>query len=135
MAGQLTIPAGDTRLAVTDSDGGAPPVLFINGAFATQRHWKPVLRRLGGRYRTVTFDARARGRSGQSADYSVASAAIDDLAARTSDEPAGPGQSPRWRSASMTQPTSGRRSQTRKRGIRRRSHVRAEGPAEWTENP
>lgn len=40
--------------------------------------WRHVIRRLDGRYRTVRFDARARGRSGRSADYSV-QAAVDDV--------------------------------------------------------
>jgi pimeloyl-ACP methyl ester carboxylesterase len=37
-----------------------------------------VLRLLDGRYRTVQFDARARGRSGTSTDYSV-QGAVDDI--------------------------------------------------------
>jgi pimeloyl-ACP methyl ester carboxylesterase len=42
------------------------------------RNWDRVIRRLDGRYRTVRFDARARGKSGQSADYSVG-AAVEDI--------------------------------------------------------
>ncbi|MFB4275155.1 alpha/beta fold hydrolase [Nonomuraea sp. MTCD27] len=78
MSRELTIPAADTRLHGLDTPGGEPALLFLNGGFATQRHWKPVIRRLGGRRRTVTFDARARGKSGRSSDYSTRGA-IDDI--------------------------------------------------------
>jgi pimeloyl-ACP methyl ester carboxylesterase len=39
--------------------------------------WIRVIRSLGGKYRTVGFDARARGKSGTSADYSVRAAVSD----------------------------------------------------------
>jgi len=78
MSRRLSIPTADTRLDCTDSAGETPPILFLNGAFATQNDWKPVLRLLDGRYRTVTFDARARGRTGMSTDYSFAGA-LDDV--------------------------------------------------------
>lgn len=74
---RLTVSAADTRLDSTDTPGAAPSLLFLNGAFGTQRDWQPVLQRLGRRYRTVTFDARARGRSGTSADYSFGGALED----------------------------------------------------------
>ncbi|GIH25791.1 hypothetical protein Aph01nite_41010 [Acrocarpospora phusangensis] len=77
MSREFTVPAGDTTLHGVDTPGPEPALLFLNGGFATQRHWKRLLQRLGGRYRTVTFDARARGKSGTSADYSVQSAADD----------------------------------------------------------
>jgi pimeloyl-ACP methyl ester carboxylesterase len=70
--------AADTRLYAIDDPGGSPPVLFLSGGFGTVRNWNGVLERLGGKYRTVRFDARARGRSGASSDYSVA-AAVDDV--------------------------------------------------------
>ena len=73
----LTVPAGDTRLHAVDEPGGPPALLFLNGAFATLRDWDPVIARLAGRYRTVRFDARARGRSGTSADYSLPTAVAD----------------------------------------------------------
>jgi pimeloyl-ACP methyl ester carboxylesterase len=72
------IPAGDTRLHAVDTEGGAPAVLFLGGGFGTVRDWDRVIRRLGGKHRAVRFDARARGKSGTSADYSVA-AAVDDV--------------------------------------------------------
>jgi pimeloyl-ACP methyl ester carboxylesterase len=74
---QLMIPAGDTRLYAVDDPGGRPPLLFLSGGFGTVRNWSRVLRRLDGKYRVVRFDARARGKSGRSADYS-AQAAVDD---------------------------------------------------------
>jgi pimeloyl-ACP methyl ester carboxylesterase len=78
MSRQLMIPAADTRLYAVDAPGGAPPLLFLSGGFGTVRNWSRVLRRLDGKYRTVRFDARARGKSGRSADYS-AQAAVDDI--------------------------------------------------------
>ncbi len=75
---QLEIPAADTRLHAVDDPGGPPPLLFLSGGFGTVRNWDRVIRSLGGRYRAVRFDARARGRSGRSEDYSV-EAAVDDV--------------------------------------------------------
>jgi pimeloyl-ACP methyl ester carboxylesterase len=77
MPGQLWIPTADTRLSAFDTPGGDPPVLFINGGFGTTRDWNPVVTQLAGKYRTVRFDARARGKSGTSADYSMAGAVAD----------------------------------------------------------
>jgi pimeloyl-ACP methyl ester carboxylesterase len=78
MSRQLMIPAADTRLYAVDAPGGTPALLFLSGGFGTVRNWSRVLRRLDGKYRTVRFDARARGKSGRSADYS-AQAAVDDI--------------------------------------------------------
>ena len=78
MSGQLMIPAADTQLYAVDTAGGAPAVLFLSGGFGTVQNWSRVIRRLDGKYRTVRFDARARGKSGRSADYSV-HAAVDDI--------------------------------------------------------
>jgi pimeloyl-ACP methyl ester carboxylesterase len=77
MPHELLIPAADTRLFAVDAPGGMPALLFLSGGFGTVRDWSEVIRRLGGKYRTVRFDARARGKSGRSADYSV-QAAVDD---------------------------------------------------------
>jgi pimeloyl-ACP methyl ester carboxylesterase len=74
----LTVPASDTTLHVVDTPGGNPPLVFLNGGFGTLRDWSPVIDTLAGRHRTVRFDARARGRSGRSTDYSLASA-VDDV--------------------------------------------------------
>lgn len=74
----MMIPAGDTHLFVVDTPGGEPALLFLGGGFGTVRDWSGVLRRLDGKYRTVCFDARARGKSGTSTDYSV-EAATDDV--------------------------------------------------------
>ncbi|MGX1807204.1 alpha/beta fold hydrolase [Nocardia sp. NPDC055321] len=60
----------DTALAVTDTGGAGRPVVYLNGAYADQSHWKPVIAELGEGLRHITFDERARGGSGTSADYS-----------------------------------------------------------------
>ena len=78
MSRQLMIPAADTRLYAIDAPGGTPALLFLSGGFGTVQNWSRVIRRLDGKYRTVRFDARARGKSGKSADYS-AGAAVDDI--------------------------------------------------------
>ncbi|MFD9636175.1 alpha/beta fold hydrolase [Streptomyces violascens] len=78
MSRAFTITAADTHLDGVDTLGDGPPLLFLNDDFSTQRHWGRVLRRLDGKYRTVTFDARGRGRSGTSSDYSLRGA-IDDV--------------------------------------------------------
>jgi pimeloyl-ACP methyl ester carboxylesterase len=72
------IPAEDTQLYAVDAPGGVPALLFLSGGFGTVQNWSRVLRSLDGKYRTVRFDARARGKSGRSADYSVG-AAVDDI--------------------------------------------------------
>jgi pimeloyl-ACP methyl ester carboxylesterase len=72
------IPAADSRLYTVEEAGGTPPLLFLSGGFGTVRNWDPVIRRLAQKYRTVRFDARARGKSGTSADYSIG-AAVDDI--------------------------------------------------------
>jgi pimeloyl-ACP methyl ester carboxylesterase len=78
MSPELRIPAADTQLYAVDNPGGTPALLFLSGGFATVKNWSRVTRSLGGKYRTVLFDSRARGKSGRSADYSV-QAAVDDI--------------------------------------------------------
>src|SRR4051812_2360911 len=78
MSRKLMVPAADTRLYAVDAPGGTPALLFLSGGFGTMQNWSRVIRRLDGKYRTVRFDARARGKSGRSADYSVR-AAVDDV--------------------------------------------------------
>ena len=78
MSRQLMIPTADTQLYTVDTPGGSPPVLFLSGGFGTVQNWNRVIQRLAGRNRAVRFDARAWGKSGTSADYSV-QAAVDDI--------------------------------------------------------
>ena len=78
MSRELRIPAADTQLYAADSPGGTPPLLFLSGGFGTVQNWDRVIRQLAQKYRTVRFDARARGKSGTSADYSL-EAAVDDI--------------------------------------------------------
>jgi pimeloyl-ACP methyl ester carboxylesterase len=78
MSGELTIPAADTRLQAVDAPGATPALLFLSGGFATMQNWSRVIERLDGKYRTVRFDARGRGKSGTSSDYSV-QGSVDDV--------------------------------------------------------
>ncbi|HEX3750966.1 MAG TPA: alpha/beta hydrolase [Streptosporangiaceae bacterium] len=78
MSTQFQVPSADTQLHTVDTPGGTPALLFLNGAFGTMRDWHRVISQLGGKYRAVQFDARARGKSGRSAGYSIAGA-IDDV--------------------------------------------------------
>jgi pimeloyl-ACP methyl ester carboxylesterase len=64
------LPVDDTALAVTDSGGPGRPVVYLNGSYADQSHWRPVIAELGTGYRHITYDERARGKSKRSKDYS-----------------------------------------------------------------
>jgi pimeloyl-ACP methyl ester carboxylesterase len=65
------LPFEDTALAVTDTGGDGIPVIYLNGQFTTQFHWKKVIAELGTtEWRHITYDERARGKSKRSADYS-----------------------------------------------------------------
>jgi len=64
------VPVDDTALHVTDTGGRGLPVVYLNGAYADQSHWRRVIADLGDDYRHITYDERARGKSRRSADYS-----------------------------------------------------------------
>jgi pimeloyl-ACP methyl ester carboxylesterase len=64
------VPVNDTALAVTDTGGSGIPVVYLNGSYADQSHWRKVIADLGPGWRHITYDERARGRSKKSADYS-----------------------------------------------------------------
>lgn len=72
------VPIDDTALAVTDTEGPGIPIVYLNGAYACQRHWRPVIAKLGPGWRHITYDERARGRSKRSVDYSF-EACVKDL--------------------------------------------------------
>ncbi|MFI6366354.1 alpha/beta fold hydrolase, partial [Nocardia sp. NPDC050630] len=81
----------DTALAVTDTGGPGQPVVYLNGAYADQSHWRRVIADLGPGFRHITYDERARGKSKQSADYSFEACLRDVdavLAARGVQQPA-----------------------------------------------
>jgi pimeloyl-ACP methyl ester carboxylesterase len=80
----------DTALAVSDTGGAGLPVVYLNGSYADQSHWRRVIAALGGEYRHITFDERARGKSKRSADYSFEACVRDVdavLTARGVDRP------------------------------------------------
>ncbi|WP_228834725.1 alpha/beta fold hydrolase [Nocardia abscessus] len=64
------VPVEDTALAVTDTRGPGRPIVYLNGSYADQSHWRPVIAELGSEFRHITYDERARGKSKRSADYS-----------------------------------------------------------------
>ncbi|MEV0416123.1 alpha/beta hydrolase [Streptomyces sp. NPDC050448] len=68
----------DTALAVTDTGGPGRPVVYLNGSYADQSHWRRVIADLGSGYRHITYDERARGKSKRATDYSFA-ACLRDL--------------------------------------------------------
>ncbi|MCT9088935.1 alpha/beta hydrolase [Streptomyces sp. ASQP_92] len=78
MSREFMVAAVDIRLRGVDSLGDGPPLLFLNGGFSTRRQWNRVIDRLGGGYRTITFEDRASGGAGTSADFAVRDA-IDDV--------------------------------------------------------
>ncbi|TDQ53250.1 alpha/beta fold hydrolase [Actinorugispora endophytica] len=84
------VPVDDTALAVADTGGPGRPVVYLNGAYAGRRHWRPVTAELGTGWRHITYDERARGRSKRSADYSFEACLRDIdavLEARSVDRP------------------------------------------------
>jgi pimeloyl-ACP methyl ester carboxylesterase len=72
------VPFEDTALSVTDTGGTGRPVVYLNGSYADQSHWRRVTAELGGGYRHITYDERARGRSECASDYSF-EACLRDL--------------------------------------------------------
>ncbi|CAL9642973.1 Haloalkane dehalogenase (plasmid) [Streptomyces sp. enrichment culture] len=85
-----TVTVEDTALAVTDTGGPGRPVVYLNGCYADQSHWRRVTADLGAGFRHITFDARARGKSQRSADYSFEACLRDIdavLAARAVERP------------------------------------------------
>ncbi len=64
------LPVEDTALYVRDTGGPGRPVVYLNGSYASQRHWRSVIAELGPQWRHISYDERARGRSKRSADYS-----------------------------------------------------------------
>lgn len=72
------VPVDDTALCVTDTGGPGRPVVYLNGSYATQRNWRPVISQLGPDWRHISCDERARGRSRRSSDYSF-EACVRDL--------------------------------------------------------
>ena len=72
------VPVDDTALHVRDTGGRGRPVVYLNGAYADQSHWRRVVTDLGDDFRHITYDERARGRSKRSADYSF-EACVRDL--------------------------------------------------------
>lgn len=64
------IPVDDTQLFVTDTGGLGQTIIYLNGSYANQAHWKGIVKELGPNYRHVLYDERARGKSKKSGDYS-----------------------------------------------------------------
>ena len=84
------VPAEDTALAVSDTGGPGCPVVYLNGTYIDQSPWRRVIAELGGGYRHITYDERARGKSKRSADYSFEACVRDVdavLAARGVERP------------------------------------------------
>jgi pimeloyl-ACP methyl ester carboxylesterase len=71
------MPVDDSALYVRDTGGPGRPVVYLNGAYADQSHWRRVIADLGGDDRHITYDMRARGKSKRSADYSFETALRD----------------------------------------------------------
>ncbi|MGW7533047.1 alpha/beta fold hydrolase [Amycolatopsis sp. NPDC054798] len=71
------LPVDDTELYVRDTGGPGRPVVYLNGAYADQNHWKHVIADLGPGYRHISYDERARGKSRRSGDYTFEGALRD----------------------------------------------------------
>lgn len=84
------VPVEDTALYVTDTRGPGPAIVYLNGSYASQRHWRRVIAELGPEWRHISYDERARGGSKRSADYSFEACVRDVdaiLAATGVDQP------------------------------------------------
>jgi pimeloyl-ACP methyl ester carboxylesterase len=72
--------AGGLPQLHVEARGEGPAVLFLHGFAGSARNWRPQLRALAGRYRTIAFDARGHARSeapAGAAAYTV-EASVDD---------------------------------------------------------
>lgn len=75
-AGQVKVT--DATLRVRDSGGPGPSVLYLNGCYADQNSWHRVLSELRGHdLRHIRFDARGRGASSTSKNYSFCACLTD----------------------------------------------------------
>lgn len=74
------VPIEDTALALSDTGGAGTPIVYLNGSYASRRHWRPVIKELGPGWRHIAYDERARGKSKTSTDYSF-EACVRDLEA------------------------------------------------------
>lgn len=64
------MPVDDTELFITDTGGSGQAIIYLNGSYANQGHWKGIVKELGSNYRHILYDERARGKSKRSKDYS-----------------------------------------------------------------
>lgn len=91
-----TVPVDDTALAVTDTGGTGPPLVYLNGSYAGQRHWRRTIGELGGDYRHTPAATRCTASPTETGRYS----------------PTAPARScagtPSWVSRPTSSPASGR---------------------------
>lgn len=76
---EFTTSADGTRIAY-DRSGSGRPIVFATGAFNDHTTATPLAERLAGDFTVITYDRRARGRSGDTRPYAI-DREIDDLAA------------------------------------------------------
>src|SRR6266849_4419003 len=51
--------------------GSGPALLFVHGSLSSGESWLPVATAMAGRFTCYVMDRRGRGRSGDTADYSL----------------------------------------------------------------
>src|SRR5258708_8829995 len=51
--------------------GSGPALLFVHGSLSSGESWLPVATAMAGRFTCYVMDRRRRGRSGDTADYSL----------------------------------------------------------------
>jgi hypothetical protein len=85
------VPVDDTALSGTDTGGPGPPVVCLNGSYASQRSWRPVIADLG----TAVLEVKS-GRLDhdsyptQLIDQMIANRALDDVKALANTGPEKP---------------------------------------------
>ncbi|NDL57273.1 alpha/beta fold hydrolase [Phytoactinopolyspora mesophila] len=75
-----TVTSNGVSLAVRESSGEGPAVIFLTGLGTPQSVWSRVAERISGEHRVITFDYRGHGRSGVAGEYSF-DLLLDDVSA------------------------------------------------------
>lgn len=80
MVEELRVASADGTSLWTLQQGSGPSIVFVHGSLAAAPDWLEVARLLSGRFRTVVFDRRGRGGSGDGDRYSI-DREVDDIVA------------------------------------------------------
>jgi len=71
------VKGGAGRLRVSEGGEGGVPVVLVHGLASELETWRPVLDRLRGSRRAISYDQRGHGQSDPAGEYSIAALAGD----------------------------------------------------------